>query len=165
MRGALAFLALAVATPAAGQGVRSAYTPLERCRLLRAVPDEADYRLSRCPGVGGWAVEVSESDGRAAVRPVRGATRLRLNLPALIGSAGFSRLGPRAEWRLVRRNRPHALIVRYDVARDFAAPGRWTSYLVAIDLRRGCALAAVPPGPGQNARARRVADARGRCLG
>lgn len=146
-------------------GVASRYTALTGCRVVRSSTEDVGFRLTRCGGVGGSALEVSTSDGRddlAVVLPNRRTNRL--NLTGNVG-AGFGTIGRTAEWR-VRGRRATGLIIRYDVAEDANRPERPTSYLVVVGVSptRACVIGKIAPGRDQNRSARRLADAGGRCL-
>ena len=139
------------------------YTSLEDCPTVRSNPEDG-YSVQRCQGHAGFTLERNESDGRQNLFVVSAdSVRSSLNLPGLIGS-GFSSLGPRAEW-VDGASGSTALIVRYEVA---ARPeiSATTSHLVVARVQPGapCLIGDVPPGPGQNEAARRLADANGSCL-
>lgn len=141
----------------------SRYSSLEGCRLLRSEPDEAGYSEELCPGFAGYALKRSEADGRQNLILVAPDGReFNPSLPSWSGG-GFSMLGPRAEWR---GSPPSALIVRYEVAEQPDRTDQPTSYLVVMRLNGGapCMVAKVPPGPGQNAEARLLADVGRECV-
>lgn len=78
-------------------------------------------------------------------------------------SGGFSSVGPKAEWRMVRRNgklSPVALIVRYNANEDPEAPNKQNSYLAVskITPTEICVTDKILPGPNANEDARRAAD-------
>ena len=90
-----------------------------------------------------------------------------LELSALSGGA-FSELGDTVEWRGRARGgrfAPSALIARHAVMEHPDPNVPDVSYLVVARLApEPCVVARVRPGPGQNAIARRRADAPGTCL-
>lgn len=142
------------------------YTSLENCRVLRRETGEMPFVEELCPGTGGYALKVSESDLRyevAVVAPDGIETGLALSA---VGGGGFSELGPRAEWRGPAGDAftPDSLILRYRVAEN-AQPPSEVSYLLAVRLApRPCVSGRIAPGAGQNARSRASADAGGPCL-
>lgn len=144
---------------------RSEFTSLERanCRLIEQNIEEGGYSRHVCPGAGGYALELTESDLRQGMivnRPGGGDDRLELNA---MGGGGFSNLGKTAEWRGPDADpfHPRTLTFRFEVVEDPAPPQRPTSYLVVARLSEqpACMVAIVPPGPDQSARARAIADA------
>ena len=143
----------------------SRYTSLRDCVLEKSAPEEAGYSVQLCPGVGA-RLRLIEADGRQNLFVLpSGGDEQRLDLPSRTGG-GFSSLGDQAEWRGASAGpdfRPDALIVRYAVVEQPERPTQPTSYLVVIRTRpgRACVTARVPPGPGQNEAARRLADTPG----
>ncbi len=156
----------AAALPVAAQ-TRSIYTTLDpaRCRLVEANADEG-WSAQRCPGTAGYALVVSESDLRQTVDVVApGGAAYPLDFGATV-SPRFSAVGPRAEWRLLRRQ-PVALIVRL-VVQASEDPVRSASMLAVARVSPvgACVVAVVQPAADMNAQARRLADraARMPCL-
>lgn len=150
---------------ASAQGDQSRYTRLDNCRVTRSSTEDVGFRQTRCASLSGYTLETNTSDGRdelAIVLPNR--RKQGLNLAGNVGS-GFGTLGATAEWR-VRGGRPRAVIARFDVAEDPNRPRRKTSYLVvaSVSPTRACVIGRVAPGVKQNATARRLADAGGRCV-
>ena len=164
-------LILALAIPGArvsaqgGPVVQSRYDRIDNCRVTRLYTQDVGYRETRCPAVGGFALQTSESDGRDDLTVLSANGRKQaLNLTGTAGS-GFGTLGTTAEWRM-RGGRPHAVIVRFSLSENPDRAEVRTSYLVVASLSRtrSCVIGKVAPGPDQNLRARRIADAGGRCL-
>ena len=148
-----------------GPAVQSRYARIDDCRVTRLYTQDVGYRETRCPAVGGFALQPSESDGRDELVVLSANGRKQaLNLTGTAGS-GFGTLGDTAEWRL-RGARPHAVIVRFSLSEDPDRAELRTSYLVvaSVSRSRSCVIGKVAPGPDQNARARRIADVGGRCL-
>jgi hypothetical protein len=148
----------------------SRYTRLDACRVAKTNPDEGGWSISDCPGVAGYGLRLSEDDLRQdlAITPPGGGER-SLALGEATKTGGFSRLGETAEWRGVEQGgsfRPDAIILRYLVVENPDAPGKETSYLLAVSLAgaKPCVTAKLAPGPGQNERARQMADRPGKCL-
>lgn len=149
------------APAAAPPGRGSLYTSVavEDCQVVERDQEAGGYR-ARCPGAGGFRLELVEGDARASldVLPPRGA-RVPLALSTMAGGA-FSRLGPRVEWRSQAGAPPDALVVRYEAFEFPEQPGRTRSYLVVAKLSAtdACVVATIPPQDAQNAEARAAAD-------
>lgn len=149
----------------AGGAIRSVYTSLapEQCRVIRR-HEETGGSVSRCPGVAGHALLVSEDDARMSVDVVTpDGGEHPLNYWSVV-TRGFSTLGPRAEWRVRGEGgqaRPVALIVRVNAAEDPDNPERTTSYLAVAKItpREVCVTNSIAPAADANEQARRAADA------
>jgi hypothetical protein len=147
------------------------YTRLDHCRTLERNEDEGGWSVQRCAGLAGYRLRRTEGDLRESlILELPGGGEADLRLAEATGKGGFSSLGETVEWRgrgKGRTFRPDAMILRFIVVEDPDRPERPTSYLLAVRLagRRSCVTALVPPGAGQNARARTVADRTERCLG
>jgi hypothetical protein len=149
------------------KGPASRYTSLKACKLVDSKPGE-DWSVSRCPGQGAYTLVLNYGDARDDLALRRtGHKDAELGLPDLSGG-GFNAIGDAVEWRgveTVRGFKPATLIVRNAAVQDPERPENPTSLLVVVDLAKGCAVAQVGPGPGQNERARAVADGPARpCL-
>lgn len=159
-----------VAAQAAPAQRSSRYTRIDKCRTMELNEDEGGWSVQLCPGLAGYRLRVTEGDLRQNVVVLQpGGGERSLALSEATRSGGFSSLGPTVEWRgrASRRSfRPDALILRYSVVEDAEHPERPTSYLLTVSLadRRPCVTAKVGPGPGQNERARRIADGPAACL-
>lgn len=146
------------------------YTRIDKCRTVELNVEEGGWSVQLCPGLGGYRLRVTEGDLRQnVVVLLPGGGERSLALSEATRSGGFSSLGSTVEWRgrgAGRAFRPEALILRYSVVEDAEHPERPTSYLLTVSLanRRPCVTARVPPGPGQNERARRIADRPAPCL-
>ena len=121
---------------------------------------EIDSISFRCPGIGGYGLELSEGDLRqnlVVITPSR--QRHDLNLASTLRHHGFSNVGKTAEWwtKTVRgRKVLVAIIFRYEAAEN---PDNGTirrSYLVVASIRANasCTIAKIDPGPKQNQLAR-----------
>jgi len=147
-------LAALSAVPAAGQGLRSAYTMLDlrRCRTLEIIPEGESVRR-RCPGLAGIPLFVNEGDGRSEIDAGIDDGRWE-SLP------GFNTIGARIEWRL-SGGRPFAIIYRLRLAATENAPAGSALIVEAIGRRGapGCRIGMVEGAlPDANARARALAD-------
>ncbi|MCC2977249.1 hypothetical protein LK533_11265 [Sphingomonas sp. PL-96] len=144
----------------------SRYTSLQSCQTIELVPEEGYSRVA-CPGLADYRLEVVDGDAREEMMLLRNGKQHRLGLVAA-SSGGFSKLGDRIEWRGREENgafRPDAIVLRYAVVEDPNEPTRPTSYLVPVSLLpTPCISDRIPPGPGQNERARAIADGPRRCL-
>jgi hypothetical protein len=140
----------------------SHYTSLEpaSCKLLEQSAEEGGYWRRRCVGSAGYALETSESDLRQDIVIIApDGRRSALNLSSLIARGAFNSLGKTAEWRALAQGQPRALIVRLNVAADPEARLPDVSNLIVAKLDAPtCVVAVVPPGLGQNERARAIAD-------
>lgn len=146
----------------------SEYSSLGGCRLITSKPEEAGYRNSACPGVGGFSLRLIDSDGRQNlfVKTPSGKERsLRLSQAA---GSGFSRIGDRIEWRGTMDDeatiRPDAMVLRYFVVEQ-EGEGE-TAYLLPVMLTGGgpCVAGKISPGVDQSERARAKVDGNMACL-
>ena len=137
------------------------YTSLKAgdCTLIEENREEAGYARHRCKGLGGYTLETNESDLRQDITVISGGARTELGLSGKVANGAFNSLGPAAEWRGADSKTPTSLIVRLGVANG-AEPNRPdTSNLVVVRLKPApCVVKIVPPGAGQNDRARDAAD-------
>lgn len=138
---------------------KSVYTTLvaEKCKTLTVDDGMPGNYSGKCPGAGGYKLEVYLDDERNSVGVVFPSKKVvGLDLWNYFGN--FSELGDTAEWRL-KGKRPVALIVRLKVSDrgDGKAP---SSYLIVSKItgNNACVTDIVKPGKGQNARARSLAD-------
>ncbi len=131
------------------------------CSTIDENRDEGPYWRRRCPGVGGYSVEWTESDLRQGLELVAAdGTLTDLRLSDLVAKGAFNRLGPRIEWRGRDGAKPDRIVVRMFVANgaDPNAPDR--SMLAVARLNPApCLLAVVEPGSNQSEAARQIADA------
>ena len=141
--------------PTASGDVRSAYTRIANCETIERF-EESGGAVQRCPGYGGVPLYVTESDLRYDVDA--GVRNDAFETPS-----GFNALGQTVEWRL-RRGRPFAVIVRYDVDGPGGTAAERRSDLAVVKVGRegapGCLVGYVPASatPDQNTAARRLAD-------
>ena len=144
------------------QSNRSVYTSLgeKQCRTLKSAMDGDDGYEARCRGTAGYTLLLSEGDLRQNITVVTPqGTKHSLDLWSVI-SGGFSSVGPRAEWRIIRQ-KPAALILRYNASEDPDQPNKLTSYLAVTKITASeiCVTDKIPPGATANEDARRAADA------
>ncbi len=148
---------------AAGQpDDRSRFTSIDpnQCRLLEENIEEGGWWRRLCEGLAGYKLELSDSDLRQDIVVIeKDGRRSELGLSELVANGAFNALGKTAEWRGEDPARPDALIVRLGVASDPEGKKPDISNLVVARLNpSACIVAVVPPGPGQNERARAIAD-------
>ena len=154
--------------------IGSVYSSLQSkdCQLIEEETDEGSgYSLESCPGVGGFTLEVADSDQRMTVTIVGPDNQKHpLNFYQVV-TPYFSHLGDKAEWRIKKcgaKNIPIALIVRV-YANDQGDPYKTTSYLTVskITPQAFCVTAKINPSSKQNIAARVAADraADSPCLG
>lgn len=163
--GAAAVTPPAEPAPTTVPGRAFRFTSLEECRVVREEVEEMPYTETLCPGPGGWAVRISDSDARQSMT-LEGPNGAHPLPTSRISGGAFSSFGPTAEWRGDEQERftPDSLIVRYNVAEE-PYPAPETSYLLSVKLgSKPCVVAKVAPGPGQNDSARTAADGPGNCL-
>ncbi|MGX7896427.1 hypothetical protein [Tsuneonella sp. HG222] len=143
-----------------------AYTKLSECKTVREETEEGQFLEQDCPGIGGYALKSTVGDLRANLEVIgAGGKGTSLDL-SRIGGGGFSAVGETLEWRGPAGDplAPDALIVRYNVVEQ-PETNEEVSYLLVTKLGdTPCVVAKVPPGPGQNARARDLADQGGTCI-
>ena len=157
------------AAPEAARPDAGRYTSIDpaSCRLLEQNIEEGGYSRHACNGLGGYKLEISESDLRQDVVVIApDGRRSELELSSIVAKGAFNSLGKTAEWRAAA-DRPTALIVRLNVARGPEPTRPDVSNLVVARLAGpACIVAVVPPGTDQNAAARRIADSgQSRCVG
>jgi hypothetical protein len=144
---------------------RSVYTPLDtkHCRTVKSSNADEDDLLGRCRGAAGYTLFLSEGDLRQNLIVVTPkGTEYSLELWNVI-SSGFSTIGPRIEWRMVRQNgklSPVALIIRYNANDDAEHPNKLMSFLAVAKIGANdiCVTDKISPGPRANDEARRAAD-------
>lgn len=151
---------VAAATPlAAGAPARSSrYTKVSEaaCALVDQIEETGDFSR-RCDGVDGWSLLWTSGDLRDDLTVQRGKVATALELPSLVANGAFDALGETVEWRGPAGGAPDLIVARVHVS---GPEGTSDSGRLAI-ARLGdhpCLVAIVPPGPGQSARARAIAD-------
>ena len=138
----------------------SRYTSLKDCKVVES-PEDEDWAVLRCQGLGGVSVTLNYGDARDDLELTRaGKPPIQIGLPYVVGG-GFNKLGDTVEWRGTGNGAafvPAALIVRNHSSQDPEHSERSTALLAVIDLAQGCAVAQVRPRAGQNEEARAIAD-------
>ena len=155
-------VSLACVTTTAAQTNRSVYTPLgdKQCRTIKSHEAGDDGFEARCRGTAGYTLLLSEGDLRQNITVITPkGTKHSLDLWSVV-SGGFSSLGPKAEWRMMK-SVPVALILRYNASEDPEKPDKLTSYLAVAKITPTeiCVVEKILPGPTANEDARRAADA------
>lgn len=158
-------LVFGLAICASAQKIESIYTDLSdtKCKTLEFNENEGgDYR-GECPGVGGFKLELLEGDLRQTINIVQKAkgTIWELNFWSIKG--GFSAVGDKAEWRVIKKGKtvkPIALIVRFNVSKNMEDSTKNTSYLLVTKIENdsACVTDVVSPSKDQNVKARQLAD-------
>ena len=146
---------------AKAQTNRSVYTSLreKQCRTIKSAMAGDDGYEGRCRGAAGYTLLLSEGDLRQNITVVTPkGTKHSLDLWDVI-SGGFSSVGPKAEWRMSKQ-KPTALIIRYNASEDPNQPNKLTSYLAVTKITTSeiCVTDKIPPGAKANEDARRAAD-------
>lgn len=142
----------------------SVYTSIagKSCRTIEYIKESAST-VQRCPGVGGYRLEVADSDARMSVTVVApSGKKSDLNYWSVI-TTGFSSLGDKAEWRVQKVGAkvvPVALIVRVNASENPDAPEKTTSYLAVAKVtpQQSCVTDKIAPSATANEEARRAAD-------
>lgn len=140
----------------------SQYTKLTDCKTIEVNEDEA-YSSAACPGKGGYALEIHESDLRQTIVVISpDGKKQDLQLASATRRGGFNYVGDVIEWRGVEADaafRPEALILRFNVTEDPEHTEKSTSYLLTAKLNgKPCVTAMLAPRPEQNKKARVAAD-------
>ncbi len=157
---------IVIVSPAqSGNKIESIYTDLtaEKCKNIESDDTGSGYSRDECPGVGGYKLQVIESDIRQTINIIiRDGKKHELNFQKVV-SPSFSYTGKKAEWRVVRENgqiKPIALIVRYNFTVNPAISSEEASYLTVTKVTENlaCATDVVKSVKNQNVKARQLAD-------
>jgi adenine specific DNA methylase Mod len=137
----------------------SVYTNLNEksCKTLESNPNEAGSYRGRCPGIGGYMLDLLEGDLRQSINVIAPNKKtFELNFWQIFSS--FSAVGQKAEWRMKGKT-PVALIFRYNVS-DPEDSAKNTSYLFVTKVTKTevCVTDVVKPSKTQNAEAQKLAD-------
>lgn len=143
----------------------SVYTDLasEKCRTIESHPDEGGSYRGQCKGVGGYKLEVLEGDLRQTINVIAPTgKKYELELWNKV-SSGFSAVGDKAEWRVVRMGKtvkPTSLIFRFNASNNPEKPEQNTSYLIVVKITEtaACVTDVVKPAADANETARKSAD-------
>lgn len=141
------------------QKITSVYTNLndKSCKTLEADSSGAGSYRGRCPGIGGYKLDLLEGDLRQTINVITPSKKtFELNFWNYFSS--FSAIGQKAEWRLKGKT-PVALIFRYNVSNPEDSTKN-TSYLMVAKLTKNeiCITDVVNPSKTQNAEAQKLAD-------
>jgi hypothetical protein len=144
--------------------IESVYSDLasSKCKTL-TTDRETGASTQRCPGIGGYKLLVHDDDARQSITVVTpDGKKHDLDFWDVV-TPGFSSVGSKAEWRVVRNKRklmPIAFIVRVNASEDAANPDRKTSYLTVTKLtpEKICVTHKIVQSADANAQARRAAD-------
>jgi hypothetical protein len=152
-------LAIALYSAAAAQNT-SVYTSTSTkvCKTIESSSKEGGYYPDRCPGVGGYKLELIEGDIRQTLNVITPAkTKFELNFWQYNGN--FSSMGDKVEWRL-HKGEPVALIARFDTS-DPDNSSKIHSFLVVskISGKASCVVEVLDPTAKQNEKVRVSADA------
>lgn len=146
----------------AAASVVFAYSPLTgpKCEKPRVVHPETGATEQRCPGSASHTLKVLYDDGRMSISVVGpDAKEFPLDYWTVVTS-GFSHLGDKAEWALVKdrskKEEPVGLIVRVVESRS---DRKATSVLAVAKItpQETCVTATVPAGKNANEKARAAA--------
>ncbi|MGH9971483.1 MAG: hypothetical protein ACREBG_27315 [Pyrinomonadaceae bacterium] len=147
--------------------LESVYTDLatRKCKTI-TVDRETGSSTQSCRGIAGHRLLVHDDDARQSITVVTpDGKKHDLNFWQVI-TGGFSSLGTKAEWRVVRKNgklSPLALIVRVNANEHPDNPNRVTSYLAVTKLtpNKICVTHKITQSPNANSDARHAADSAG----
>lgn len=138
---------------------KSVYTDMaaDKCKTTDVDEGMPGNYSGKCPGVGGYNLEVYLDDERNSIGVVL-PSKKTVGLDFWNYFGNFSALGEKAEWRIKGKN-PVALIVRLNVS-DQGDEKPPTSYLIVskISGTGACVTDVVKPGKSQNEQAQRLAD-------
>lgn len=157
----LAFL-LVFSASVFAQKNTSVYTNLDdkSCKTLESDSSGAGSYRGRCPGIGGYKLDLLEGDLRQTINVISPANKkFELNFWQFYSS--FSAVGQKAEWRMKGKT-PVALIFRYNVSNPEDSTKN-TSYLMVAKITKSeiCVTDVVNPSKTQNAEAQKLADGAG----
>jgi hypothetical protein len=148
-----------LSTSVFAQKITSVYTNLndKSCKTLESDTSGAGSYRGRCPGVGGYQLDLLEGDIRQTINVITPAKKT-FELNFWYHFSSFSSVGQKAEWRMKGKT-PVALIVRFNVA-DVEDSTKNTSYLMVSKITKGeiCVTNVVAPSKTQNAEAQKLAD-------
>jgi hypothetical protein len=138
--------------------IRSVYTILDQrhCRSLPIDPKESEVTYKGvCTGVGGYKLKVANFDLHHLLDLVTpGGKEFNVG----IDSVSYNFLGTRAEWR-VRRGKPFALIVRYNLVGPMSDKVSGSILVVSkISNSKACVVGRIEGSRTQNIQARQLAD-------
>jgi hypothetical protein len=158
-------LTCTVALSAPKPSVVSSYTDLspQKCKTIK-IDKQTGGSVQKCTGVAGYNLTVLDDDARQSVNVITpDGEQHELNYWGVVTGA-FSSLGPKAEWRMVRKGgklTPIALIIRVYANENPDSPNQRTSYLAVAKITSDkiCVTAKIKASTNDNAEARRVADA------
>lgn len=152
---AISFLLAALAVTAMSQN-GSSVTSLSKkaCHELKASKKDNVLYRGRCPGVGGYKLEILAGEEHQYIELITPAGK---HFDVGINPASYSFLGKTVEWR-TRGGKPYALIIPFNLkAPD--SPRSTTSLVVSkITFKMACVTDVVEPSRNQAARARKLAD-------
>lgn len=152
-------------TPASAPAAHSEYSSLAVADCTAEKHDaESGSTVYHCPGMGGFALKMHDSDARMSLDVVAGDNKAQPLSFWSLAKGAFSSLGAKAEWRYAPgATSPQALLVRFEAHERPEQPNHTTSYLLVVKLAASgsCVIGQVPPSPAQNEQARALADVAG----
>ncbi len=144
--------------------IESVYSDLAsgKCKPMK-VDKETGNSVQNCSGIAGYKLQVLDDDARQSITVITPDRKeYPLNFWHVV-TLGFSSVGNKAEWRVVRNQNkisPIALIVRVHANEDSANPKRVSSYLAVAKITPDavCVTHKILPGAKANEEARTAAD-------
>jgi hypothetical protein len=142
--------------------VKSVYTDLNK--NCRTVENSHLDLVKRCHGIAGYDLLVGLYDERFDITVINPARRKFEQKYTSLITSSFSDPGGKAEWRVRDAGGkmvPFALIVRVNAQENADTSTKVTPYIAVSKItgRNVCLTDKIMPGPGQNEKARRAADA------
>lgn len=158
-------LSLAIGVFAQKSKIESIYTNLDEksCKTLESETEGAGWYRGECKGVSGYKLQVTEGDLRQSIDVITPKkNKYELDFTGHV-SGGFSSVGAKAEWRVMRKGKtvtPIALIIRFNVSENPEDSSIITSYLVVSKITKNqiCITNIVKPGAKASEEARKFAD-------
>jgi len=143
--------------------LQSEYTDLtsptcKEVKMEKQIPEDDSFAM-KCPGIGGYKLEVVGGDLRTSVNVIDPSGKsFPLNFYDTI-TGHFSTLGNKAEWLGEKKGAPSALIVRVNASENVDKPSEITSYLAVAKITSSeiCVTDKVVPSPKMNEVARMAA--------
>ena len=152
---AIGFLLATLAGAAMSQNA-STVTSLSKkvCRELKAsAKDNVLYR-GRCPGVGGYKIEILAGEEHEYIELITPAGR---HFDVSINPVSYSFLGKSVEWR-TKGGKPYALIIPFNLKAPDSSRSTTSLAVSKITFTTACVTNVVEPSRNQAARARKLAD-------
>ena len=148
------------------QAIQSRYTNLsgKSCRTIEE-SDEGAYSLEKCPGIGGYKISVSYSDGRINITPICAkCPEHNIHFSQFTESYTSLEVNQKLEWLLKRQGKelvPIALVIRYNAGDGIEDTSKRPLYLMIVKMTQTetCAVAIVKADNDTNGKVKQIANA------